>query len=169
VLQPREQTLNAKGEWSKGRPIALKRLKSNAEEFGYLTPQDLRLCAQIKTYAYGWGNKTDYTFTDKAIALLVGHPHVFWEDAPTTRVEVVKGEPELLVKKIKDDRLALQFSPALQDNKEILTVKESPTRLKIIDITPEHRRIAEILGTQNRLEVPAAAKERVLGCDSRSV
>jgi hypothetical protein len=166
VLQPREQTLNAKGEWSKGRPIALKRLKSNAEEFGYLTPQDLRLCAQIKTYAYGWGNKTDYTFTDKAIALLVGHPHVFWEDAPTTRVEVVKGEPELLVKKIKDDRLALQFSPALQDNKEILTVKESPTRLKIIDITPEHRRIAEILGTQNRLEVPAAAKERVLGCHS---
>ncbi|MBD2038377.1 DEAD/DEAH box helicase [Leptolyngbya sp. FACHB-321] len=162
VLQPREQTLNAKGDWSKGRPIALKRLKSNAEEFGYLTPQDLKLCAQIKTYAYGWGNKTDYTFTDKAIALLVGHPLVFWEDAPTTRVEVVKGEPELLVKKIKDDRLALQFSPALQDNKEILTVKESPTRLKIIDITPEHRRIAEILGTQNRLEVPAAAKERVL-------
>ena len=162
VLQPREQTLGVKGAWSKGRPIALKRLKNDASEFSYLTPQDLKLCAQIKTYAYGWGNKTDYTFTEKAIALLVGHPYVFWEDAPTTRIEVVKGEPELLVKKSKDQQLTLQFSPEIKDNKETLTVKESPTRLKVIDITPEHRRIAEILGQKNRLEVPAAAKERVL-------
>lgn len=162
VLMPREQTLNAKGEWSKGRPIALKRLKSNPDEFSYLTPQDQRICAQIKTYSYGWGNKTDYTFTEKAIALLVGHPHVFWEDAPTTRVEVVKGEPELLVKKGKDEHLTLQLSPEIKDNKDVLTLKESPTRLKVIDITPEHRRIAEVLGLQNRLDVPAAAKERVL-------
>jgi len=162
VLLPREQTLNAKGDWSKGRPIALKRLKSNPDEFSYLTPQDQRICAQIKTYSYGWGNKTDYTFTEKAIALLVGHPHVFWEDAHTTRIEVVKGEPELLVKKGKDEQLSLQFSPEIKDTKEVLTVKESPTRLKIIEVTPEHRRIAEILGLQNRLDVPAAAKERVL-------
>jgi superfamily II DNA or RNA helicase len=162
VLHPREQALNAKGAWGKGRPIALKRLKNNADEFDYLTPQDRQICTQIKSYNYGWGNKTDYTFSDKAIALLVGHPYVFWEDAPATRVEVVKGEPELLVKKGKDDRLTLQFSPELKDTKEILTVKESPTRLKIIDITPEHRRIADLLGTDNRLEVPAAAKERVL-------
>ncbi|XGV97207.1 MAG: DEAD/DEAH box helicase [Leptolyngbya sp. BL-A-14] len=162
VLMPREQTLNAKGEWSKGRPIALKRLKSNPDEFSYLTPQDQRICAQIKTYSYGWGNKTDYTFTEKAIALLVGHPHVFWEDAPTTRIEVVKGEPELLVKKGKDDHLTLQLSPEIKGTNEVLTVKESPTRLKVIDITPEHRRIAEVLGLQNRLDVPAAAKERVL-------
>ena len=162
VLQPREQTMGAKGAWSKGRPIALKRLKNDASEFSYLTPQDLKVCAQIKTYAYGWGNKTDYTFTEKAIALLVGHPYVFWEDAPTTRIEVVKGEPELLVKKSKDEQLTLQFSPEIKDNKETLTVKESPTRLKVIDITPEHRRIAEILGQKNCLEVPVAAKERVL-------
>lgn len=162
VLQPREQSLSAKGEWGKGRPIALKRLKNNANEFGYLTPQDLRVCAQIKTYTYGWRNQTDYTFGEKAIAALIGHPYVFWEDASTTRVEVVKGEPELLVKKGKGDQLSLQFSPELKDNKDLLTVKESPTRLKVIEITSEHRRIAEILGKQNRLEVPAVAKERVL-------
>ncbi|GAB4228809.1 MAG: DEAD/DEAH box helicase [Elainellaceae cyanobacterium] len=162
VLQPREQTLTAKGGWSKGRPIALKRLKNESEEFSYLTPQDLRLCAQIKTYTYGWRNQIEYTFSERAIAALVGHPYVFWEDAPNTRVEVVKGEPELLVKKSKDDRLTLEFSPELKENQDILTIKESPTRLKVIELTPEHRRIAEILGKQNRLEVPAAAKERVL-------
>jgi SNF2 family DNA or RNA helicase len=162
LLQPREQSLNAKGEWGKGRPVALKRLKNNTSEFGYLTAQDLEVCAQIKVYTYGWGNKVDYTFGEKAIASLVGHPYVFWEDAPTTRIDVVKGEPELLVKKGKDDRLILQFSPELKENQAILVVKESPTRIKVIEITPEHRRIAEILGQKNRLEVPTVAKERVL-------
>ena len=75
---------------------------------------------------------------------------------------MVKGEPELLVKKGKNDHLTLQLSPEIKDTKEVLAVKESPTRLKIIDITPEHRRIAEVCGLQNRLDVPAAAKERVL-------
>lgn len=161
-LQPREQSLNAKGEWSKGRPIALKRLKSNADELSYITPQDLKVCAHIKTYSYSWGNKTEYKFGDKAIAALIGHPYVFWDDATGVRVEVVKGEPELLVKKGKNDQLSLQFFPELKDNKELLVIKESPTRLKVIEVMPEHRRIAEILGAKNRLEVPAAAKERVL-------
>ncbi|MDX2240660.1 MAG: DEAD/DEAH box helicase [Leptolyngbyaceae cyanobacterium bins.302] len=161
VLQPREQIINAKGEWSKGRPIALKRLKSDTTAFSYLTPQDLKVCAQIKSYAHGW-NKTEYAFGERAIALLVGHPLVFWENAPTVRVEIVKGEPELLVKKGKGGQLTLQFAPNLKENKNILVVKESPTRLKVIEITAEHRRIAEILGKKNRLDVPEKAKERVL-------
>lgn len=179
ILQPREQSINAKGEWSKGRPIALKRLKNEAEDFAYLTPQDLQVCSHIKPHSYGWG-KLDYTFGEKAMAALVGHPLVFWEDLPTTRIELIKGEPELLVKKAKGednskskqkgnpssnqkgDHLILQLSPELKENKDILVVKESPTRLKVIEITDQHRRIAEILGRQNRLEVPASAKERVV-------
>lgn len=35
-------------------------------------------------------------------------------------------------------------------------------RKRSIEVSAEHRRIAEILGKQNRLEVPALAKERVL-------
>jgi SNF2 family DNA or RNA helicase len=162
VLQPREQSLNAKGEWSKGRPIALKRLKNNANDLPYLTPQDLRICAQIKAHNYGYYGQMDYSFGEKAIVSLIGHPYVFWEDAPTMRLEVIKGEPELLVKKGKDNQLILQFSPELKENKAILMIKESPTRLKVIEITPAHRRIAEILGSKNRLEVPTEAKERVL-------
>lgn len=162
TLQPREQTLSAKGEWGKGRPIALKRLKTNIDEFSYLTYQDRQICSHIKAYTYGWNGKTEYSFNERAIILLVGHPYVFWDDAPTTRVEVVKGQPELLVKKSKGDLLTLQFSPQLKDNTEVLVAKESPTRLKVIEITPEHRRIAAILGEKNRLEVPMVAKERVL-------
>jgi superfamily II DNA or RNA helicase len=161
-VEPREQKINAQGVWSKGRPIALKRLKKTGE-LDYLTPQDIRVCAQLEMeHAYGYYGQTQYRFGEKAIVALVGHPHVFWNDTPTIRVEIVKGEPELLVKKGKGDQFTLQFSPELKKNENILVIKESPTRLKVIEITAEHRRIAEILGAKNQLKVPAIAKDRVL-------
>ncbi|GAA6623014.1 hypothetical protein [Scytonema sp. NUACC26] len=183
LLQPREQKINAKGAWGVGRPIALKRLSNNLSEFNYITPQDLRLCAYIETYhdnSHGYYGKTEYSLNEKAILELVGHPFVFWENSPTTRVEIVKGEPELLVKKsdkpgtacAKGDaakqplrernRLTLEFFPKLPEKQEILAIKETPTRIKAIEISAGHRRIAEILGKENRLEVPAIAKDRVL-------
>ncbi len=165
ILQPREQKVNAKGEWSKGRPIALKRLSENLAEFDYLTPQDMRVCACIETftsYNYGYHGKTEYTFNEKAISALIGHPLVFWEDSPNIRVEIVKGEPELIVKKGERNRLTLEFSPKLVESQNILNVKETPTRIKVIEINAEHRRIAEIIGKENRLNVPATAEKQVL-------
>lgn len=165
ILQPREQKISAKGEWSKGRPIAIKRLSGNLGEFNYLTPQDIRVCACIETftdYDYGYHGKTEYTFNAKAISALIGHPLVFWEDSPTTRVEIVKGEPELIVKKGKRERLSLEFSPKLTESQNILAVKETSTRIKVIEINAKHRRIAEIIGKENRLDVPAIAEKQVL-------
>lgn len=164
LLQPREQKANAKGEWGRGRPIALKRLKNDLDEFDYVTPQDIRVCGYIESYndgSYYYG-KTEYTFNEKAILALVGHPLVFWEDSLNTRVEIVKGEPELLVKKGKQDRLTLEFFPTVSHSNNILNVKETPTRIKVIEITEAHRRIAEILGKENRLQVPAMAQKQVL-------
>lgn len=162
VLQPREQKITKSGGWSKGRPIALKRLAFEQSSFGYLTPQDLRVCSHIEADSSYYYGPTQFTFGDRALIDLIGHPHVFWEDAPTTRVEIVKGEPELLVKKKKDGWLTLAFSPPIDSNKDLLLIKETPTRLKIIDITEEHRHISQILGKKNQLDVPVSAQERVL-------
>lgn len=162
LLQPREQVLNVRGIWSKGRNIALKRLSSYPGEFDYLKPQDLRVCAQIESYSYGYYGKTEYKFGEKAIAALVGHPLVFWEDSPTTRVEIVRGEPELLVKQGKGSQLTLQFSPQIEERQDIMVVKETPTRLKVIEINDSHRRISTILGEKNSLKVPLTARDRVL-------
>ncbi|HLP87475.1 MAG TPA: DEAD/DEAH box helicase [Nostocaceae cyanobacterium] len=165
TIQPREQKINAQGVWSKGRVIALKRLSEDLAEFSYLTPQDIRVCAYIETYStynYRSYSKSEYRFNEKAISALIGHPLVFWEDSPNTRVEIVKGELELLVKKGKKDRLILELSPKFEPIQNLLTIKETPTRLKVIEITAEHHRIAEIIGKNNRLEVPIGAKERVL-------
>ena len=161
-LQPKEQKVNAKGEWSKGRPIALKRLSSGLAEFDYVTPQDMRVCGCIEAYSEGYYGKVDYMFNEKAILALIGHPTVFWEDTPNIRVEIVKGEPELLVKKEKQGRLTLEFSPKLPESQNILHIKETPTRIKVIEIKAEHRRIAEIIGKDNKLNVPAIAEKQVL-------
>jgi superfamily II DNA or RNA helicase len=161
MIQPREQIINAKGEWSKGRNVAIKRLK-DPKNFNYLTPQDLQVCKYLKVYnSGGWGG-TEYRFDDRAILSLVGHPLVFWESSPTLRIEVVKGEPELTIKAIKGERIVLEMSPKPEIGQNVMLVKESPSRLKAIEISADHRKIADILGGQNRLEVPAAAKERVL-------
>ncbi len=166
VLQPREQKITAKGNWSKGRPIATKRLYQNPGQFDYLTPQDSKICSHLETTYHGYYDKIDYNFSDRAMVELVGHPLVFWQDSPTTRVDIVSGEPELIVKKLKQERLSLEFSPKLKSDKEIAIVKETPTRLKVIEITPEHQRIATILGQDNCLKVPAAAAEQVLAAIS---
>jgi len=166
VLQPREQKITAKGSWSKGRAIAIKRLYNYSGEYDYFTQQDINICNQIEVNYYGYYSKAEYNFGDRAMVDLIGHPLVFWEDSPTIRVDIVAGEPELIVRKIKNERLTLEFSPKLTEQKEVLIIKETPTRLKVIEITAEHQRIAKILGKGNSLNVPAAASEQVLAAIS---
>jgi superfamily II DNA or RNA helicase len=160
-LQPKEQKISVKGGWSRGRAIALKRLKQELRSFDYLTPQDIQVCSHLGQdhYSYGYEN---YKFQEQALLDLVGHPLVFWEESPTTRVEVVKGEPALMVRQAKAGKLAISLTPAVGGKAAIALVKETPTRLKVVEFTANHHRIAEVLGPQNSLEVPEAAKEQVL-------
>ncbi|MGB6016370.1 MAG: DEAD/DEAH box helicase, partial [Nodosilinea sp.] len=161
MLQPKEQKMSVKGGWSKGRAIALRRLKNELSSFSYFTPQDREICAHLTTdpYSYGYDN---YQFPDQSLLSLVGHPLVFWEDSPTTRLEVVAGEPALLVRQTSAGQLAISLTPEVAGKSAIALVKETPTRLKVIEITASHHRIAEVLGPKNALEVPENAKEQVL-------
>ncbi len=165
-LQAREQKIKTNGEWSKGRIVSPRRLM-HPEEFDYLTPQDRRVCDCIDTSSYyerySYYSSFDYAFNARALRALVGHPLVFWEEPPRSRLELVTGEPELLVQQQTDDRLTLSLSPALSEAAdEVILVKETPTRLKVVTIRPEHHRIAEILGPNNALTVPVLARDRVL-------
>jgi SNF2 family DNA or RNA helicase len=159
-LEPREQKISTKGEWSKGRPIAIKRLLK-ATDFDYLTDQDLRICTGIEgEYIYNrYGGETEYSFGDEAIANLIGHPLVFWSDSPSIGVEIVGGEPALLVQKTADG-ISIQISPHAEKSQSIVVVKETPTKLKIVKVTAEYRKISELIGKS--LEVPTEAQDRVL-------
>jgi hypothetical protein len=132
-ITPKEQKINAKAVWSKGRAIALKRLKNDPEDFNYLSPQDLRACQQIKSeynYSY-YGGDSSYSIDTKALLALVGHPYVFWEDVPEVRIDIVKADPELLVKKdSKRKLLQIQLSPAITDSNQSIAFAKDPNSFK---------------------------------------
>lgn len=159
ALQPKEQKLSTKGTWTKGRVIALSRLAKDTSEFDYLTPQDIQACSHIK---YDYYSGSQYNLNRSAIKALVGHPLVFWEDSPTVRVEIAAATPELVVEQGGDGTLTLRMEPAVSSGDDMLVVKETPTRIKVFEVTTEHQRIAEILGKRNQLTVPAAGEEQVI-------
>lgn len=165
-LTPFEQKRSARGGWTKGKAIALKRLYTPADRPDYLTPEDERICDTLKnehaSQRYYYYSKPSYTFGEAALVALAGHRHVFWADAEGVRVDIVKGEPELLVKQLTGDRLRIELLPQIPTDVQVLAFKETPTRLKVIKVTDDHRRITAILGAKHHLEVPAQAQDRVL-------
>lgn len=161
-IAPREQKRKGKTNWTGGRAVALKRLSEEADEIDFLTPQDRQVCATIRSVNVGYYGGVGYELNGKsALPHLIGHPLVFWQSPPGVRVEILRGEPELEIKKTAADALTLRLSPPLDENSDnVLVSQETPTRLRVIEVTPEHRRIAAILGQS--LKVPARAKEQVL-------
>ncbi|MEA2039445.1 MAG: DEAD/DEAH box helicase [Thermodesulfobacteriota bacterium] len=157
-LLPKEQKLTSKGTWSKGRPVALSRLR-NGNKLDYITSQDHIIRATIEkesNYYYG----TRYFFKwEKTLPALVGHPLLFLSESPSIPVELVKGEPEVVVSQ-SGSVLNIRFSEPVSDE-PVMIIQEMPTRLKVIELTKEHRRIGRILGDKG-LEVPVASKEQVL-------
>ncbi|MCP4701886.1 MAG: DEAD/DEAH box helicase [Gammaproteobacteria bacterium] len=162
-FQPREQKRSPAGKWSKGRTMPLKRLRETTAELDFLTPQDIKVCSCIQEeyeHGYAYYGKTYYAFNANALPALAGHPLLFWADSPATRVELVKGEPELLISKKPNKQLFIQIMPSAPSGRGSIAVKESQTRLKLVEIREEHHQIMDILG--EGLQVPAAARERVL-------
>jgi len=65
-VSPREQKRKPNGSWTKGRPIALKRLHTEMESFSYLTLQDKQVCGHIYAHEYkdGWYMLNTYSMTN---------------------------------------------------------------------------------------------------------
>ncbi|MBF0437198.1 MAG: DEAD/DEAH box helicase [Magnetococcales bacterium] len=159
-IQPKEQSANASGLWTKGRPVALKKLSENQEQFDYLSEQDRRICMTITAHESGYYGGINYSFDiDRAMLAIVGHPFVFLQDDPTVNVEVVKTEPELLVQQ-QGGKIRVRFSGNITGS-GVMVTQESPTRVNVMEITPAHQRLSMVLGTKG-LDIPEAAKPRVL-------
>ncbi len=164
-LEPREQKVTKFGKWSKGRPVALKRLFESAEDFDYLTEQDFKICRAIKTDIYsafyrGYA-RTDYTLLgDSALVAAAGHPLIFREDDPIQPVELVLESPVLQVLTEKDE-IRLLMDPEPVKYHSVLPLEEGRHRIRLVKFSDEHLQIAEIIGPEG-LRVPATARKRVM-------
>lgn len=157
-LQPLEQKLGKTGRWSKGRNVALKRLLRGTN-LDYITDQDRRVSQTIQMESSYYSGTTYYFDGQKAILELIGHPLVFSWESPSTPVTIERGEPVVTVKRT-ESQMKILFSPEISD-KKIIMVEQSPTRIEVIQVNEEHRRIAGILG-KSGLTVPLTGKEDVL-------
>ena len=162
VLVPREQSWRKTGGWTAGRAIALKNLDQQSDSLNYLTPQDRQICTHLECYPVGYYGRFKFQFKGQAFVELVGHPLVFWDSQPPVKMEVVRGEPELLVQRGQNGDLLMQLQPDFYGGQEVVLIKESLTRLKVIAAKPQHQKIAAILGKNNRLQIPSKAQEQVL-------
>ncbi|MFP7753565.1 DEAD/DEAH box helicase [Thermodesulfobacteriota bacterium B35] len=159
TLQPKEQRRTASGQWSKGRTIALNRLMQGTG-FDYLTAQDRRVCAALEQVGEPTSRNGGCAFDlEKALPEMVGHPLVFLARSPSTPVELVAGEPELVVEQ-QEEVLFIHFAQDIGEG-SVAVWQETPTRYRIIRINDNHRRVAGITG-RNGLRVPMSASQQVL-------
>jgi hypothetical protein len=139
--------------------LPLARLAQGQHPF-FLSPQDRRILASIKTIRGADGESVTYLLDlDKALPAMIGHPHLFLGSAAMTPVEFVGGEPELLVEE-RGDHLHIRFARPITDG-DLAIHQESPSRFRIIKINDKHRHIAAITG-KNGLLVPRAAADQVM-------
>jgi hypothetical protein len=158
AVSPKAQSLNVRGQWTKGRPISLRKLYA-AGKPAFLTEQDHQACAAITRTKDSRGSH--YALDpDEAMAALIGHKSVFLEESPRIPVEILEGFPELMVDQ-HDGQLTVQILPHLEE-RQLMVVKETPTRFRVYRFNAEHRRIAGIIGPEG-LQIPSSGREELFG------
>ncbi|NLB07949.1 MAG: DEAD/DEAH box helicase, partial [Desulfobulbaceae bacterium] len=111
--------------------------------------------AAVRQVDYGYGNP-NYEFNLRlALPALVGHPRLFLADAPTTPVQVGRGEAEIQAV-VKDGELVIRLLPEPKADERYVLVRETLSRYRVVEYTDTHHRLARILGDKG-LVLPEAA------------
>lgn len=157
-IQPKLQTRNKKGQWSKGRNIAIRRLYDKGEDA--VTPQDQKIADTIYTEESDsyYGGTDYYLDFEKAIGAMVGHPRLFKYNSPTVLVELSVVKPELIVEETRKG-YEIKFSHQV-DTEGISIHQETPTRYNFVRVDSIHQEIAKAMGKQ-KVSIPKNAKKRL--------
>lgn len=156
-VHPLEQKMSARGGWSKGRELPMYALYRYSEKASYLTEQDRRFAARAAQDNPYWGHYNELGLA--ALTELAGHPLVFLKDAPGVRVELIKGEPEVVVSRNKKNIFITLF-PACSSEAKVTVVRETPTRFRLVELTEKHKALSRIIG--EGIRVPLSASEKAL-------
>ncbi len=153
-FNPREQVISKSGKWSKGRPIALRRImQCDVNSMSAIDRQIASCISEEQLSTWGRYYETNYFLdAEKAMPHFMKHPYLFLEDSPTTPVELVKDDIQLIVKK-KQGHFDISFSQKF-DKHGVQVIRETPSRFKIIEVTETQLKIAKALGKKHRLTIP---------------
>jgi SNF2 family DNA or RNA helicase len=158
-IQPVLQTMNAKGMWSAGRSIALKRFKE--QQVDGMTEQDRKVAASGISYSSGYYGATDYQIDfNKAISELCGHPYLFLYSNPSVSIELVKAQPEIITENTRNGiRLKTNIANA-NANEKIILIRETQTRYKLIELTSKQMSIIRVIN--QGVTIPPKGKAKLI-------
>src|SRR3990167_3250705 len=95
-----------------------------------------------------------------ALPRMIGHPALFWADAPEVRIDLALGHASLQLKS-EAEQIHIKLEPReLHNHSTLLLYKETPTRLLAYPISRELRQIIDIIG--HGLSVPQAGKAQLI-------
>jgi len=164
-LRPIIQKLS-KGQWTKGRPVALSRLYNDysTSAFAFLTDQDRAVCKTIteSEASTGYYNYTEtvYDFDiHKTLLALIGHPLVFSSGNRTQPLEISAQKPQLVVRRMSSG-LRLELQPKPLSESSIVVRKDGAQRIVLFEFSSQHLRLAGIL--DGALDVPKSGEADVL-------
>ncbi len=157
MVQPTLQTITPSGGWTKGRNIALKRLKDSKVEG--MSEQDHRIAGTIKTRSNYWDGNHEYFFDEDVFPVLAGHPYLFLLNNPDIPIELVKAPPTITVE--KTDTGYILKSDAVPNDKDYVILKETNTQYKLVTIDQHQRSILQSI-TRDGFVIPEEGKEKLL-------
>ncbi len=173
-LTPFDQKRGPRG-WGKPREVTLSRLTKTEG----LAPRDAAVAVALRPLPNRErGHRFDLA---AAVPALVGHPALELADARGVAIELIEGQAELDVSELGDSvRLRLlpplrteasspllggPWSPTVTELKEqealrlITVLRDGPQRARLIRLSPEQKRAAQLIGEQ--LVVPKSALSQV--------
>ena len=160
VASPKEQRAFKNGKWSKGSPVSLKRLQSQAAKMNFLIDQDRAAAAAIVRNTDRWSHRPAYYLPVAGIYTLAGHPYVLNEAGDP--VEVVLHEPEMLVTEergVVRARVDPHVDEATTTTHHVFMA--SDVRLEVTRFTPGHKKLCAVIPPDG-IELPAETRERLV-------
>ncbi len=158
-LTPIERTISATGAVSKGRRVALKRLRQQVSTVPHLTDQDRKVIAHIREDR-SWNGYGNYEIADiRALIDLTGHPLLFSNETCTKPLELTLVQPRITLSELPSGHIQMALSPAVSPGSQTHLKIESERRYLIVEVKPVHRQLAERLG--KAATFPAGAKKRL--------
>lgn len=156
-IVPLEQVAKRDG-WTTGRPVSLKRLQQRDVKLDYLTDEDSRVLNTISNRLIFYESGYEFDAV-RGPPSLIGHPRVFAADAPDHRIDIVGHPVELVVREV-GDHLRIELSHPC-NAPQVFVERETPTRWRVIEVTPAMVELSAILGPRG-LEAPKEARDRVI-------
>lgn len=160
----KEQRQSRNGSWSKGRAVALRRLKAEAGTLDFLADQDRRVAKGIVERVDGWRGRSEWRLGPSGLFELAGHPWVF--NRAGDRIEVARRDPELLLEE-ENGMLRLRIDPhassAVAGGYRVRWTGDG--RLEVTRFTAEHDSLCREIPAQG-VSLPIEARERLVGAIS---